>query len=1034
MNRLVLSLALIANVTSAVLTTAFSAADESTDTAAGAAGERVDFTKQIMPLLQRSCVACHREQESEGGLVLESFAALMKGGDSGPGVIAKDHAGSLLWSRASGSEEPIMPPEDNTIGAKPLSPAELNLIKLWIDQGAAKGSVETARSIHWESLSGSLQPIYAVANSGDGRFAAVGRGNQVAIYDHATGVELAQLIDPSLKQPATGLDIVQSLAFSPDGERLASGDFRTVRLWRRSDRRQEIASTPFVHATGLVVASQDASKVAWVNGVGEIEIWDLQANRHIARLRGPDDSTYADMDMTLSGEQLFTGNATGRIMAWNAVDGSESMRFETGSSIIRLIASDDGKLVATMDAQGHVRLYRSEAASAAPALTLVPAEFPVISSVADASEIRFTRGPAPDLLIASGAGKVLVVSCQSGMLSRTLEQGAPVVALGLNSDASQAAVSSADGRTQLWVLKDGEKSTTLQSNAAFDYRLNVARRDLARLEAEVARQTARVAELETFATNEATAQGKIQSERDKAAEALAVEDTKLAEAAALVKATGATIAKAQTEVETAKKALAESEKLVADLAAQLSKMNGELAAQKAAQEAATSQKNAADAAADSISAADAKIAQATAETATIEATILKTTTDLEAAKQKVALATKSVADATAKLTPLTAELEKQTAALKEAETKRQMAAALLAQHDKTLDNARAATDRAKAAIPAQAGIVALHTRRAAFEKRRLSELEQHAASMQSAVTAISFTQAHIVTSHQDGALCVYRAVDGAWISRSPVYTDGATDNQVIRIIPLADDKILAARASGAPAVISVKPSWILERVIGGPELDLISDRVTAIDFRPDGLSFAVGSGEPSRFGDVRLFSTATGELIRDLGRPHSDTVLGLRFSPDGKRLASSAADRTVRILNLASGEVERSLEGHTHHVLALAWQDDGIDLATAGADQTVKVWDSSTGSQRRTISGFPKEVTSIAFLSNTTQIVTTCGDGNVRLHDTKNGSLLRTMNASADFLHSLASPMDGQTVVAGGQSGQLRVWSTKDGKLLREMK
>lgn len=75
----------------------------------------VDFGKEIVPILKRNCLACHHQKEAEGGLVLETIDTILKGGDSGHGVVAKDISASLLFSRASGAEEPLMPPEDNEV-------------------------------------------------------------------------------------------------------------------------------------------------------------------------------------------------------------------------------------------------------------------------------------------------------------------------------------------------------------------------------------------------------------------------------------------------------------------------------------------------------------------------------------------------------------------------------------------------------------------------------------------------------------------------------------------------------------------------------------------------------------------------------------------------------------------------------------------------------------------------------------------------------------------------------------------------------
>ncbi|MGI9472607.1 MAG: WD40 repeat domain-containing protein [Rubripirellula sp.] len=249
-----------------------------------------------------------------------------------------------------------------------------------------------------------------------------------------------------------------------------------------------------------------------------------------------------------------------------------------------------------------------------------------------------------------------------------------------------------------------------------------------------------------------------------------------------------------------------------------------------------------------------------------------------------------------------------------------------------------------------------------------------------------------------------------------------------------DSVLFGFSADGPVEQWSTEFDWVLERTLGSiDDPSIISDRVTALDFHRDGNSIAVGSGPPSRSGEVKVFDVRNGRVVRDFGEVHSDTVLGLAFSPDGRMLASSAADKTIRLFDLAQGKAIRSLEGHTHHVLSIAWQDDAQTLASASADQTLKVWNIETGEQRRTISGFNKEITAVAFVQSGNQVMTACADGQVRLYDSANGKLVRSFNASGDFLYTLSVTPDGEELVAAGQSGKVRFWTVKDAKILHEL-
>ncbi|HWG41770.1 MAG TPA: DUF1553 domain-containing protein [Gemmataceae bacterium] len=89
------------------------------------------FSKQIAPLLEQHCLRCHSGKTQRGGLSLATSADLMAGGDSGPVVVAGKPDESLLVEMISG-HKPKMPKK-----AAPLKPAQVALLREWIQQGAA---------------------------------------------------------------------------------------------------------------------------------------------------------------------------------------------------------------------------------------------------------------------------------------------------------------------------------------------------------------------------------------------------------------------------------------------------------------------------------------------------------------------------------------------------------------------------------------------------------------------------------------------------------------------------------------------------------------------------------------------------------------------------------------------------------------------------------------------------------------------------------------------------------------------------------
>ncbi len=109
----------------------------------------IDFVRDIEPLLQQNCYSCHGEDEQEGQLRLDARAIVMRGGISGALFTPGDSTKSLLLDRLRGvGDADQMPPDED-----PLTAAEIDLIKRWIEAGApwpkGVGSPVDALDMHW---------------------------------------------------------------------------------------------------------------------------------------------------------------------------------------------------------------------------------------------------------------------------------------------------------------------------------------------------------------------------------------------------------------------------------------------------------------------------------------------------------------------------------------------------------------------------------------------------------------------------------------------------------------------------------------------------------------------------------------------------------------------------------------------------------------------------------------------------------------------------------------------------------------------
>jgi WD40 repeat protein len=157
----------------------------------------------------------------------------------------------------------------------------------------------------------------------------------------------------------------------------------------------------------------------------------------------------------------------------------------------------------------------------------------------------------------------------------------------------------------------------------------------------------------------------------------------------------------------------------------------------------------------------------------------------------------------------------------------------------------------------------------------------------------------------------------------------------------------------------------------------IPGQVFAVAFSPDGKTLAGGGGDGvSEAGELVLWDAGTGQLQRRLLGADVQQVWSVAFSPDGKLLAGGTTGGSVRLFDVRTGEVRREFCGGDQ-LRGLAIAPDGQTLAAA-IRKEVKLWDVGTGDLKRTLRGHGNWVGSIAFSPDGKSLVSGGSDG-VRL-------------------------------------------------------
>src|SRR5262245_61187240 len=168
------------------------------------------FAKQVRPFFAKYCLECHNAKESKGDLNLETFAALMKGGKSGPVVEPGKPDESPLVLLPERKEKPEMPPKT----ARQPKPNEVAVLRAWVAAGAKDDSASITVAIPDIKPRTPLPtPVTALAYPADGKLLAAGGHREVLLIDLKAGDVLGKLSGQAAR--------VTAISFSPDGQRLA---------------------------------------------------------------------------------------------------------------------------------------------------------------------------------------------------------------------------------------------------------------------------------------------------------------------------------------------------------------------------------------------------------------------------------------------------------------------------------------------------------------------------------------------------------------------------------------------------------------------------------------------------------------------------------------------------------------------------------------------------------------------------------------------------------------------------------------------
>ncbi len=214
-------------------------------------------------------------------------------------------------------------------------------------------------------------------------------------------------------------------------------------------------------------------------------------------------------------------------------------------------------------------------------------------------------------------------------------------------------------------------------------------------------------------------------------------------------------------------------------------------------------------------------------------------------------------------------------------------------------------------------------------------------------------------------------------------------------------------------------------IASGSEIRTLTKSVDifSVDFNPDGSILASAGRDGIKLWDVKSGVKISHDTSL-IG--HKDVILDLMFSPNGRMLASGSKDKTIKLWDVDSGDLIRTLIGHEWGVYCLSFSPDGSNIASGGLDKTIRIWDVSSGTVIDTLSGHENNVNSVKFSPDGNKIASCSDDRTIKIWDSKSGIELTTF-IGYSMANDLSYSPDGSKLASAWDNRILTLWDIETG-------
>jgi len=442
--------------------------------AAAHAQTKVTYADHVLPLVEANCAKCHNPDKRKGDLDLTTYSAVLKGGGSGPVVVAGNVDSSKLWKALTHAEEPTMPPNK-----PPLPEKELAVFRGWIAGGLLETSGSKALATAKPALELTLKlpasakpdgpppmppelpldplvhakrgnPVAALAASPWAPLLAIAGQKQVLLY-HATNAQLLGILPFPEGQPA-------DLKFSRSGKLLLVAGGHAAKsgkviLWNVQSGRM-LTTLGNEYDTVLTAdLSPDQTKVALGTPDRLVKIYSTANGQLLLKLKKHTDWVTA-VAFSPSGEILASADRNGGLVFWDPDNGDELVTTAGHKSAVTALSwRPDSRLLASASEDGTIKLWDGTEGKQAKTWN------------AHASGVLGVAYSSDGKLVSCGRDGLVVTWTADGSKQKTCEfTGEPALHCAFTHDASRVAAADFTGRVQLWDARSGQRAAELEVN------------------------------------------------------------------------------------------------------------------------------------------------------------------------------------------------------------------------------------------------------------------------------------------------------------------------------------------------------------------------------------------------------------------------------------------------------------------------------------------------------------------------------------------------------------------------------------------